>query len=269
MDYGTLCQAAIQIVKDTGVYIRTERQSFAANKVEEKGIHNFVSYVDKEAERRLVEGFKGLLPSSFFITEEDTVEAAQGEFTWIIDPLDGTTNFIHNLPPFAISVALQHHQETVLGIIYEVTGDECYYSWKGARAYLNGTIIQCSQTSRVHDSLIATGFPYYDYERMKSFLHSLEYFMRNSHGVRRLGSAATDLAYVACGRFEGFYEYGLSPWDVAAGAFLVTQAGGRVCDYRLGDDYIFGKEIIASNNGIFQEFSTLLADMYQGKHLLD
>lgn len=236
------------------------------DRVREKGAHDFVSYVDQESERILVNGLKRILPGSVFITEEQTIQRAQGEYTWIIDPLDGTTNFIHNLPPYAISVALLHEQEPVLGIIYELTQDECFYSWKGGKAYLNEAEMQCSGTAYVKDSLIATGFPYYDYQRMKDFLESLEYFMRNSHGVRRLGSAATDLAYVACGRLEGFFEYGLSPWDVAAGAFLVQQAGGKVCDYRLGNDYLFGKEIIASNSPVFEEFSSLLERMYSGKH---
>lgn len=263
MNYESICRKAIIIVKQAGAYIREERAGFSKEMVESKGIHNFVSYVDKEAERILVSGFSSILPASTFITEEETTLSSISDWTWIIDPLDGTTNFIHNLPPYAVSVALMHNQELVLGIILEITGDECFYSWKGGGIYLNDAPIACSPAARVHDSLIATGFPYYDYERMKQFLLSLEYFMRNSHGVRRLGSAATDLAYVACGRFEGFFEYGLSPWDVAAGAFLVKQAGGNVCDYRLGDDYVFGKEIIASNAGIFKEFSDLLHEMYK------
>lgn len=263
MDYESICRQAITIVQEAGEYIRTQRAGFQSEMVESKGIHNFVSYVDKEAERLLVAGFTHILPESTFITEEETTTGKLSDWTWIIDPLDGTTNFIHNLPPYAVSVALMHQKELVLGIILEITGNECFYSWKGGEVYLNDKKVCCSPADKVHDSLIATGFPYYDYERMKQFLYSLEYFMRNSHGVRRLGSAATDLAYVACGRFEGFFEYGLSPWDVAAGAFLVKQAGGNVCDYRLGEDYVFGKEIIASNPGIYKEFSGLLNEMYK------
>lgn len=266
MNYQELTQQALKVVQMAADFIRHERKSFTMDRVREKGAHDFVSYVDQESERILVNGLKRILPGSVFITEEQTIQRAQGEYTWIIDPLDGTTNFIHNLPPYAISVALLHEQEPVLGIIYELTQDECFYSWKGGKAYLNEAEMQCSGTAYVKDSLIATGFPYYDYQRMKDFLESLEYFMRNSHGVRRLGSAATDLAYVACGRLEGFFEYGLSPWDVAAGAFLVQQAGGKVCDYRLGNDYLFGKEIIASNSPVFEEFSSLLERMYSGKH---
>lgn len=262
MNYQEITEQAIQVVQQAAQFIRQERESFSMASVKEKGAHDFVSYVDQESERILVNGFSLILPESVFITEEETIKRAEGEFVWIIDPLDGTTNFIHNLPPFAISVALMHHRELVAGIIYELTQDECFYAWKGGKAYRNGKEISCSSTAMVKDSLIATGFPYYDYQRMKDFLESLEYFMRNSHGVRRLGSAATDLAYVACGRLEGFFEYGLSPWDVAAGAFIVQQAGGKVCDYRLGNDFLFGKEIIASNTPVFVEFSSLLANMY-------
>lgn len=266
MNYQQITEAALEVVKTAALFIRQERRNFQVDRIEVKGAHDFVSYVDKEAERLLVEGFRKFLPDSVFITEEQTVIREKGEYTWIIDPLDGTTNFIHGMPPYAISVALLHHDDLVSGIICELTQDEYFYSWKGGKAYLNGEIMTCTQTAKVTDSLFATGFPYYDYDRMQDFLKSLEYFMRNSHGVRRLGSAATDLAYVACGRLDGFFEYGLSPWDVAAGAFLVQQAGGKVCDYRLGNDYIFGKEIIASNTPVFPEFSKILSEMYSGQN---
>jgi myo-inositol-1(or 4)-monophosphatase len=265
MNYQEIARRALDVVILTADFIIEERKKFSLESVKEKGAHNFVSYVDQEAERMLVDGLTKALPGATFITEEETILAQKGEFTWIIDPLDGTTNFIHALPPYAISVALTHQDELVLGIVHEITQNESFYSWKGAKAFLNGKEMSCSTASTVKDSLIATGFPYYDYDRMKAFLESLEYFMRNSHGVRRLGSAATDLAYVACGRLEGFFEYGLSPWDVAAGAFLVKQAGGKVCDYRLGEDYVFGKEIIASNSPVFNEFSQLLTEMYKNK----
>lgn len=143
-------------------------------------------------------------------------------------------------------------------LYYEVMLEECFYAFEGGEAYLNGKPITVSKTEKVTNSLIATGFPYYNYDRIKPFLETLDYFMRNSHGIRRIGSAATDLVYVACGRFDSFYEYSLSPWDVAAGAFIVEKAGGKVSDFSGGDNYIFGKEIIATNSLIFDEFLEVL-----------
>ncbi len=254
MDLKQICFDAIEIIKTTGNYISGEMQSFDKKKVESKGRHDFVSFVDKTAEKQLVDGLSRLISSAGFIAEEQTVAQSEAQFKWVIDPLDGTTNFIHGLMPFAISVALMDKHEVIIGIVYEISRDEAFYTWKGGKAYLNGNEIKVTNAPTVKDSLIATGFPYYDYDRLPQFMKTLDFFMQNSHGLRRLGSAATDLAYVACGRFDAFYEYSLSPWDVAAGAFLVQQAGGKVSDFSGENNYIFGKEIIATNLNIFDEF---------------
>ncbi|NJO90637.1 MAG: inositol monophosphatase [Chloroflexia bacterium] len=254
MDLKQICFDAIEIIKTTGKYISGEIASFDKKKVESKGRHDFVSFVDKTAEKQLISGLSKLVPDAGFIAEEQTVAQTDAQFKWVIDPLDGTTNFIHGLMPFAISVALMDGPEVVIGIVYEISRDEAFYSWKNDKAYLNGNEIQVTNAQFVRDSLIATGFPYYDYDRLPQFMKTLDFFMQNSHGLRRLGSAATDLAYVACGRFDAFYEYSLSPWDVAAGAFIVQQAGGKVSDFSGGKNYIFGKEIIATNSNIFDEF---------------
>jgi len=144
--------------------------------------------------------------------------------------------------------------EIILGVIYEIFSAECFYGFKGSAVFINGKAVKVSSTPNVAQSLIATGFPYYNFGRLEQFMKTMDYFFYNSHGVRRLGSAAVDLAYVACGRYDAFYEYNLNPWDVAAGAFLVTLAGGKVGDFKGGDNYLFGKEIVASNNLIFDEF---------------
>ncbi len=254
MNLQKLCTDAQKIIKKTGAYISAEAKQFSSDAVESKGVHDFVSFVDKTAEKQLVNGLKELIPEAGFIAEEQTETYLSEEYNWVIDPLDGTTNFIHGLMPYAISVALMNKKELILGIIYEISRNEMFYAWKGSKAYLNDSEIFVSKASKVTDSLIATGFPYYDYDRLPQFMKSLDFFMRNSHGLRRLGSAATDLAYVACGRFDAFYEYSLSPWDVAAGAFIVQQAGGKVSDFKGDTDYIFGKEIIASNHNVYNEF---------------
>ena len=254
IDYKQLCLQACNTAKQAGEFIRRESGAFSAKSVEVKGLNNFVSYVDKGAEMLIVDRLHELLPEAGFIAEEGT-NATHGElFNWVIDPLDGTTNFIHGLPPYSVSIGLLEGGSPVLGIVYEVTLDECFYAWKGSPAYLNDREIHVSDRAKVQDSLIATGFPYYDYHLMRPYIACLEHFLQNSHGVRRLGSAAADLAYVACGRFDAFYEYSLNPWDVAGGAFILQQAGGRVSDFSGGNGYIFGKELVAANNAIFDEF---------------
>lgn len=261
MNYESICNEAVILIKETGSFIRNQKDILTSQAIESKGLHNYVTYVDKTAEQMLVDGLKAILPESGFITEEETASNRNEEFIWIIDPLDGTTNFIHGLPPFAISVALMQNNMAVVGIVYEIILDECFYAYEGGNAYLNGKQIKVSDTKKVTDSLIATGFPYYNYDRIKPFLETLDYFMRNSHGIRRIGSAATDLAYVACGRFDAFYEYSLSPWDVAAGAYIVEKAGGKVSDFSGGENYIFGKEIIATNSLVFDEFLSVLKEI--------
>lgn len=259
IDLKELCFKTNDIARKVGIFIKEQQSKIKSDVIEVKGIHDFVTYVDKTAEKQIIAELKLILSDAGFIAEEGTETHQAERYNWIIDPLDGTTNYIHGLSPFAVSIALKEYDEIVLGVVYEISLDECFYSWKGApEAYLNGKTISVSKAKSVNSSLIATGFPYYDYDQLKAFMASLEYFIINSHGVRRPGSAATDLAYVACGRFEAFYEYSLQAWDVAAGSFIVTQAGGQVCDFKGGQDFIFGKEIIASNNLVHNEFKSIV-----------
>ncbi|HET6225895.1 MAG TPA: inositol monophosphatase family protein [Bacteroidia bacterium] len=254
IDLKNTCEEVCKLTKITGQFIKAEAIKFKTEQVEVKGNNDFVSYVDKSSEQRLVEGLSRLLPEAGFIAEEGTSTKKGEVYNWIIDPLDGTTNFIHGLPCFSISIALMRNDELVLGVVYEINLDECFYAWENSDAYLNGKKIEVSKAKTLKNSLLATGFPYYDYGRMDEYLDLFKYFMQHTHGLRRLGSAATDLAYVACGRFEGFYEYSLQPWDVAAGAFIVQQAGGKVTDFKGGKKFIFGKELVASNGFISDEF---------------
>jgi myo-inositol-1(or 4)-monophosphatase len=254
MNLEKLCGEVRGIVSETASFISLELEKRVELNVEVKGRHNYVTHVDKSAEERLVTGLSALLPESGFIAEEGTSTKRGEKYNWIIDPLDGTTNYIHGLPPYAISVALMADEEIILGVVYEMGLKECFYAWKGSKAYLNGKEIQVSKVDKVNDSLIATGFPYTNFSHLSNFMDTIRFFMENSHGLRRLGSAATDIAYIACGRFEAFYEYGLNPWDVAAGILIVKQAGGKVSDFRGGSDYLFGGEIVISNELVFEEF---------------
>ena len=254
IDIQTLCKEVCVLSKEVGVFIRSERNKFTSEKIEVKGKNDFDSYVDKTSEKRIIDKLAILLPEAGFIAEEGTSSKKGDIYNWIIDPLDGTTNFIHGIPSFAISIALMRNEKLVLGVIYEINLDECFYAWEGSKSYLNGKEINVSNTSKVSDALLATGFPYYDYSRLDEYMELFKYFMRNTRGLRRLGSAATDLAYVACGRFDGFYEYCLQPWDVAAGSFIVQQAGGKVTDFKGEGNYLFNREIVAGNNLFFDEF---------------
>ena len=254
MNLELLCQQTCQIVTTTANFIRAELGKVQSNDIETKSLNSLVSYVDKQAERQLVAALQPLIPAATFLTEEETIAQEKGEYLWIIDPLDGTTNFLHQIPTFAVSVALQHKGITVIGVVYEVNRQECFYAWKEGGAYLNGQPISVSKNRTMQDAIIATGFPYYDYEQMDAYIETLKYCMLNTRGIRRLGAAAVDLAYVACGKFDAFFEYSLSPWDVAAGALLVEEAGGRVSDFKGGSDYLYGKEIVAGSSGLFEEF---------------
>jgi myo-inositol-1(or 4)-monophosphatase len=254
MNLKNICLRVTELTGIVGQFIVNERKNNLKLDIEVKGLHDFVTYVDKSAEQKLVDELKKILPEAGFIAEEGTSNEKGEKYNWIIDPLDGTTNFIHGITPYAISIALMENDKIILGVVHELGLNECFYAWKDSSAYLNGDIIKVSDKKTIEESLIATGFPYSDYERINPFLKSLEYFMHNTHGVRRLGSAATDLVYVACGRFEAFYEYSLNPWDVAAGAFIVQQAGGLVSDFSGNNNYIFGQEIVACNNFVFNDF---------------
>lgn len=253
-----ICQAVQLVARDAGKFILNERKAFQSNKVEIKGHNDFVSYVDKGAEELIVKGLKSILPEAGFIAEEGTEKQGDNPLKWVIDPLDGTTNFIHGVPCFAVSIALVSGKEPIVGVVYEINQAEMFSAVKNGGAFLNGESISVSQSDTVKSSLLGTGFPYYDYHLLDEYLELFKHLMVHSRGLRRPGSAATDLAYVASGRFDGFYEYSLSPWDVAAGVLLVREAGGAVSNFDGGEDAIFTQEIIATNQGIYEEFFTLL-----------
>jgi len=254
ISYKDICNRMVETVQETGRFIHRESSGFDITRRETKGLNDFVSYVDRESEKMLVSGLEGILPEAGFITEEGTSSKRGGRYRWVIDPLDGTTNFLHGLHPYSVSVALMEDEEIIAGVVYEAGGDEIFKAWKNGGAWLNDTPCRVSSATSLADSLVATGFPYYDFERLERFLASISHFCKTTHGIRRLGSASIDLAYVACGRFEAFYEYGLHPWDIAAGILLVREAGGKVSDFSGNEKNISGDEIVAANSLVFPEF---------------
>jgi myo-inositol-1(or 4)-monophosphatase len=250
------------LVTRVAAYISEQRKSFSHDAVSDKGVNQLVSYVDVEAEKMLVKGLSSVFPDAGFVTEENTSVKGRAEYNWIIDPLDGTTNFIHNVPVYSVSVALAKDEEILIGVVYEIGRHELFTAWKDGGAWRNGEKIQVSAETMLNRSLLATGFPYYDYEQMDAYIKTLKHLMRSTHGLRRMGSAAVDLAYVACGRFEGFFEYGLHAWDVAAGILLVKEAGGQISDFKGGNDFLFGDSIIACNEGLYKEMAKIIGERF-------
>jgi len=253
MQLEQIAKQVIELSKQAGDFIRQERKTFNADKIEYKGLNDLVSYVDKTAEGIIVTGLEKILPEAGFITEEKTKSKIADRYNWIIDPLDGTTNFIHGVPSFSVSIALKEYTELVIGVVYEINLDECFYAWKGSPAYLNGTEIKVSKAPKIADSLIATGFPYYDFTKQPQYIELFTYLMKNCHGLRRLGSAAVDLCYTAAGRFDAFYEYNLNAWDVAAGIVIVKQAGGHIVNFSGGNEVLDTRELLATNGNITNE----------------
>lgn len=260
MDSGLeeLCWEVQQIARAVGEFIKNEVHRVKANDIETKSLNSLVSYVDQQAEQKIVDRLMALLPEAGFIAEEGTASNEGQLLNWIIDPLDGTTNFLHSIPVFAVSIALKKEKEIILGVVYEINQDECFHAIKGGGAFLNAQEISVSSAEQLSDGLIATGFPYYDFKRMDGYFNTLRYFAENTRGIRRMGSAAVDLAYVACGRFDAFYEYSLHAWDVAAGALIVQEAGGTVSDFKGGNEWLFGKEIMATNPKVYSSVLSLL-----------
>jgi len=265
MDFEKLCFQVQDIAREAGRFIAGERLKFTHDDIIVKGKSNFVTYVDKTAEKKIVADLREILPEAGFITEEGSAKESGEQYRWVIDPLDGTTNYIHGLSPFAVSIGLLDGNEVVLGVIYEISLGEMFYAWKGSKAYCNGHEIKVSTAATTSDALIASGFPYSNFSVLPGYMAALDFFVRNSHGFRRLGSAATDLAYVASGRFDAFFEHALHAWDVAAGIIILKQAGGKICDFNGGDNYLFGGEVVASNGSYFDEFYSIV-NKYQGKH---
>lgn len=245
-------------VKSASIYIKEEIVNVTLQDIEEKEMNSLVSHVDKGAERILVEQLNEILPEAGFLTEEDTVENFEKPYIWVIDPLDGTTNSLMGIPHFAVSVALVHQGDILVGVVHEVNSNEQFYASKGGGAFLNDSPITVSLRKEFSDILIATGFPYRnDYDTTKLFEY-LKVWLMKTRGIRRMGSAALDLAYVACGRFGAYYESMLNPWDVAAGTLIVREAGGIVSDYSGNEQPYDGKETLAAAPQFYHKVKRVL-----------
>jgi len=252
---------AVRIAAD---FIRAQAGNVSGAQVEEKFLNGLVSYVDRQAEEILVSKLSKVLPEASFFTEEGTVTAAHGALQWIIDPLDGTTNFLHHLPHYAVSVGLRLENQLVLGVVEHVPLGIQYHARLGGGAYQDARPIRVSERQELREALVATGFPYHDFDRSSAWFGAMEAFMTNTRGLRRFGSAALDLAYVAAGHYDMFFEYGLEAWDVAAGALLVTEAGGRVSGFCDSVDFLSGGELLASSAAVYEQSREILMKHFHG-----
>jgi myo-inositol-1(or 4)-monophosphatase len=252
-------QVAITAAKEAG---RIQMEHFGhSHSVEYKGEIDPVTIVDKLCDQTITDRISKAFPNHDLLTEESPFETKGSLWKWIIDPLDGTTNFLHGYPCFCVSIGLEVESEVRLGVVYNPILDELFYAEKGEGAYLNRNRISVSHESDLGRSLLCTGFPYDIRENADVYLRYFRQFMMKSFGIRRPGSAAIDLCYLAAGRFDGFWEFKLHAWDVAAGSLMITEAGGRVTDFKGRPFNIYSEEILASNGLIHQEMLQTIGEI--------
>ena len=245
-DLQRLTATVCRIAKEAGLYISGESEKFSVDRVERKHAHDYVSYVDKGSEDMIVRALRSLLPEAGFITEEGSAGHSDEQLLWVIDPLDGTTNFIHHYAPYAVSIALVRGREILIGVVYEITSCECFYAWQGGGAWLDGTPIHVS-SYKLEDALLCLQLPYNSEAYKPVAKHLIDHFYGRCASIRMIGSAAMALCYVAAGRLDGYAEQYIGQWDYMAGALIVMEAGGKVTDYEGSEDFTRGNSVIATN----------------------
>lgn len=247
IDLNKLLNQVSETAISIGVYLKSEQANLKQSAIEMKGSRDYVSYVDKEAEKQLVSVLQNYIPNAGFLTEEDTIEYVEKEYTWIIDPLDGTSNYVHGIAPYNVSIALMHNKEVVLGVVYDPAADEMFTAIKGEKSRLNNEIIAVSEQNDMLNSFNGFGIPYNVTTEARNILNNTFKHFGNA-SFRLNGAAAIEICYVACGRYDAYFHSDLSPWDVAAGALILQQAGGKITDFNSGSNYIFGRELVATNS---------------------
>lgn len=253
-----LLNIAQEAAREAGKTIRYHLERFDGIVVEEKGRNDYVSQVDREAELKIIQTIRKYHPDHSILAEETGRHTTQSRFEWIIDPLDGTTNFLHQFPQFAVSIAVTENGKLQQAVIYDPIRDEMFAASRGSGAWLNQQRIRVSQRKDLDNALLATGFPYYQFDYMEAYLEGFKRFMGSTAGIRRAGSAALDLAYVACGRVDGYWEYNLKPWDIAAGVLIVSEAGGLATDFAGGDNYLNSGNILACNPKLYKHMAKVI-----------
>jgi len=242
---------AVRAARRAGSIINRATLDGGALQVRSKRANDFVTRVDGAAEEAVIDIVRKAYPDHGFIAEESGESTPDAEYLWIIDPLDGTTNFIHGFPQYAVSIAVQRRGALEHAVVYDPTKNELFTASKGRGAFLNDRRIRVSKCLKLDDALVGTGFPFKELGRLDLYMKQLQVFMSKSSGVRRAGAAALDLAYVACGRLDAFWELGLAPWDMAAGALLIQEAGGLIADMTGEQDFMSTGDVVAATPKIF------------------
>lgn len=261
LDLKQLTADVRRIATEAGCFLKEERKGFRRESVVEKHAHDYVSYVDKESEIRIVKSLKALLPEAGFITEEGSATYQDEPYCWVIDPLDGTTNFIHDEAPYCVCISLRSRTELLIGVVYEVCRDECFYAWKGGGAFMNGEEIHVSGVQDAKDAFVITELPYNHLQYKQTALHLIDQLYGLVGGIRMNGSAAAAICYVAIGRFDAWAEAFIGKWDYSAAGLIVMEAGGRVTNFYGEDHFIEGHHIIATNGHLHPLLLKLLAEV--------
>jgi myo-inositol-1(or 4)-monophosphatase len=244
------------IIKNLGHLLKEDIQT--------KQAFDFVTKVDRWSEAVIMQTIREKFPSHRFLTEETLKQKDTGDYRWIIDPLDGTTNYIHSYPMFSVSIALEYKSEVIAGVVFDPLREELFHALKDKGAFLNNRRITASAVSLLENSLVATGFPFRKKEMIDLYLKAFKEVFSGVSDIRRAGSAAIDLAYIAAGRFEGFFELALSPWDIAAGGLLISEAGGLITDFAGGRKYLTTGNIVAGNRNVHCEILKVVRRVFQG-----
>lgn len=257
-------EVAITAARQAGNFIISNLGKVTKGDISLKQASDFVTYVDKESEALIIKTIKEHFPDHHILAEESVHEAETADYRWIIDPLDGTTNFIHQFPVFAVSIALEYQREIITGVVFEPLRNDLYVAERGGGAFLNGHPIKVSAITDSKASLITTGFPFKKKDIIDKYLELFKNVLFKVSDLRRAGSAALDLAYLAAGRCEAFFEIGLSTWDIAAGSLLVKEAGGIVTDFGGGGDYLSTGNIVAGNPAIHPVIVNEVREVFRG-----
>lgn len=257
-----MIEVAKEAARQAGAILVRHFRNLPPGAVREKKKNDFISFVDETAEQKIISVIQQTFPDHAFHAEEAGKSRHSHEFEWIIDPLDGTKNYVNGVPVFSVSIGLKQAGEIILGVIFDPIQNELFWAQKGQGAFLNDQPIRVSPASQLSQSFIATGFPFKAKDFLHDYLQAFEAIFSTSVGMRRMGSAAIDLAYVAAGRFDGFWEIGLSIWDVAAGSIIVREAGGRVSDFWNNEDFIEKNYTLATNGRIHDELAAVLQQQF-------
>ncbi|HHE54577.1 MAG TPA: inositol monophosphatase [Caldithrix abyssi] len=260
-----MIKVAQTAARTAGKILLDNFRKIPANEIRRKLKNDFISFVDEQSEKSILKTIADAFPEHAFLAEEQGGSAHDHDYLWIIDPLDGTTNYLQGVPVFAISIGLLHKGQPKLGVIYDPLHDEMFWAERGKGAFLNGRPITVSKKSRLDESFIATGFPFKAKHLLEPYLATFQDIFKECIGKRRMGAAAIDLAYVAAGRFDGFWELGLSPWDQAAGWVIVEEAGGKVTDFWGNQDFLYSHYTLASNGLIHKQLIKKISKHFEEK----